>query len=310
MQTALVLGAGQIGTFAARRLAEDGATVVAADVLPAPRFFARFGPPDAELAAVDVCDAPGIIGLIRRCRVDVVVLTAALSAAACRQDPARAWLVNGHAPEVVADAALAAGASRLVFVSSFAVYGQPAVGPICETARLAPRSVYGRSKAAAEAALARVARRGLDVRIVRPCAVYGPSRPGFGSQSTRLIDRLLLAALDDDQLSLTPARAGTDEYIYVKDLARALSLVALEERASPQASFNIGSGSITDLDSLCRAVEAALPGCRVAIEPPEPEAHAPRFPLDVSRIRGALGFQPRYDLARGMRDYLDTVMVA
>ncbi|MDA0167660.1 NAD(P)-dependent oxidoreductase [Solirubrobacter taibaiensis] len=301
MSAALVLGAGQVGTFTARRLVDDGAAVVAADAVPPCGFFARFGPPEVELAAVDVLDHEGVVALVRRTRADVVVLAAGIDAESCRRDPVTGWSVNARGAEVVGDAALVGGASRLVLVSSFAVYAPALSGPIPETAPTAPRTVYGRSKAAAETAVRRLGDQGLDVRIVRPCAVYGPGRPGFGSRSTRLVDRLLLAALGTGGA----CDIEDEEYMYVKDLARALSLVALDTHLPRQVTFNVGAGAVTDAHALLQAVERLAQGQRIETRPPLGGAR--RFPLDVSRIRRRLAFQPQFDIAAGLKDYLETV---
>jgi nucleoside-diphosphate-sugar epimerase len=306
MCTALVLGTGQVGTFAAARLLQDGAAVVAGDVLPNPGFFGRFGPSAAELATVDVLDHTAVAALIRRSRADVVVLAAGLDASSCRRNPARGWLVNARAPDVVATAALAGGATRLVLVSSFAVYGRATEGPVSERAPLAARSVYGRSKAAGEAVVLKRVEHDLEVRIVRPSSVYGPTRPGFGSQSSRLVDRLLLLALADGAPTSAAPRAGDDEYIYVKDLARAISLVALHPRLPQPIALNVGSGEVTHPGSLGRAVGRAVPGRWIAVE--RVEGDSPRFPLDVARVRELVGFEPRYDLAAGLSDYVGTMV--
>ena len=304
----LVLGAGQVGTFAARCFAEDGAEVLAGDLEPATGFFTRFGPPGGELVAVDICDIAALRRLIGHRGIDVVVLTAGLAARTCAEDRARAMRLNAHGPAVVADAVRSAGARRLVFVSSFAVYGRMSAGPIHETTPFAPATAYGRSKCTAERRLARAARQGLDVRVIRPCGIYGPSRPGSGSYSTRLVDRLLVATLQGDSRPQPLANCGADEYMYVKDGARALARVALHEGAAA-STFNVGSGTVVDPHALSRAIAAGARCREVALEPPTRRgADSPRFPLDTSRIRAAIGFEPRYDLIGGIRDYLETAI--
>jgi UDP-glucose 4-epimerase len=310
METALVLGAGQIGTFVARELADAGAAVVVADSRPARRFFARFGPSGTEVARIDVLDRAAVRRVVRAKRVDVVVFAAGLGASASATDPQAAWLVNVRGPELAADAAMAGGATRFVLVSSFAVYGRPLRGPVTETTPLAPSSAYGRCKVAGEEAVLSAAWRGLDVRVVRPCGVYGPNRPGFGSRSTRLVDTVLAAGLAGRGGTLTTVRADRDEYLYVKDLARALSLVSLRRATVRDVAFNVGTGSITGPGSLRRALETVLPSCGVAVVPAESLAEGPRFPLDVTRVRQVFGFAPRYDLARGLGDYLATMALA
>jgi UDP-glucose 4-epimerase len=67
-------------------------------------------------------------------------------------------------------AAKRAGSKRFVFVSSIAVYGTSARAVPTESAVLAPKSAYGRSKQAAED-LVRAS--GLNWVIVRPATIFG-----------------------------------------------------------------------------------------------------------------------------------------
>lgn len=67
-----------------------------------------------------------------------------------------------------------APAARVVYPSSGAVYGQAAGRPEGRGSACTPISPYGLHKAAAEAALAAAAARGLAVAIVRLFSVYGP----------------------------------------------------------------------------------------------------------------------------------------
>jgi UDP-glucose 4-epimerase len=309
MATVLVLGAGQIGTFTAHELAAAGASVVVADARPAPRFFARFGPPATELARVDALDRAAVRRLVRRHRVDIVVFAAGLDAAASAVNPEAAWRVHSGGADAAAEAAVTGGATRFVLVSSFAVYGDPAIGPIPETAPLAPRSVYGHSKVAAEQVVRKASTRGLDVRIARPCGVYGPNRPGFGSRATRVIDGVLAAALARREGVLTTVRVATDEYLYVRDVARALSLIALDGGSS-EAVFNLGAGMLTKPRALRTAVESVLPASGGVVESAKAGDAGVGFPLDIARARNVLGFRPRYNLELGLADYLATTGLA
>src|SRR5713101_2626759 len=203
MQRVLVLGAGQVGTFAARAIAEQGVSIVAADLAPTPGYFARFGPvADAELVTADICDFDAITALIRTYTVDAIVLCAGLVGEACARDAQRAWEMNVHGARQVAQSALCTGVERLIFISSLAVYGRPAVDRICETVPLQPQSEYGRTKAAAEGILASFRDKGLDVRILRPCGTYGPLRLGMGSQSARFMESVLLCAVNRRELTI------------------------------------------------------------------------------------------------------------
>lgn len=92
--------------------------------------------------------------------------------------------VNVHGTLNLARQAAAAGVRRFVFVSSIGVNGAETFQrPFIEHDEVAPHSSYALSKYEAELGLkALAAETGMDVTIIRPPLVYGPSAPGnFGS---------------------------------------------------------------------------------------------------------------------------------
>lgn len=96
--------------------------------------------------------------------------------------------VNVDLAAQVTTAAAAAGVKRLVLVSSLHVHGKSASVPICPDSPLNPDNAYGRSKAAAEAALGVIASRtGLELVILRPPMVYGAAAKGSFSLLARLV---------------------------------------------------------------------------------------------------------------------------
>jgi UDP-glucose 4-epimerase len=84
--------------------------------------------------------------------------------------------VNHQATAALADAARQAGVKRVVFVSTIrAQTGPRADRVLTEEDEPEPADAYGRSKLAAEAALARS---GVDFAVLRPVLVYGPGVKG------------------------------------------------------------------------------------------------------------------------------------
>jgi nucleoside-diphosphate-sugar epimerase len=82
------------------------------------------------------------------------------------------------------------GVRRLVFVSSIAVHGLHAMekGAITTNTPLAPRTPYADSKARAEVALRTIAAEsGMELVIIRPPLVHGPSAPGNLGRLVRLV---------------------------------------------------------------------------------------------------------------------------
>lgn len=106
-------------------------------------------------------------------------------------DPEAAFArINTQGTERLAAQAAAVGVRRLVYVSSIKVNGEATGGrPFTEADPPNPSDPYGRSKAAAEQAIARVAAGSqLEAVVVRPPLVYGPNAGGNLHRLLRAID--------------------------------------------------------------------------------------------------------------------------
>ena len=164
-------GAGFLGLHLARRLLADGHAVRTLDVAPLDdselersvdelRGDVRDPADDARLAA----------------GADVVVHAAAALPILASREAIRSVNVGGTA--TVLAAALEAGVSRAILISSTAVYGVPEKHPIEEDDPLVGVGHYGDSKIEAEQAAREFGRRGLETVILRPKTFLGPERLG------------------------------------------------------------------------------------------------------------------------------------
>jgi nucleoside-diphosphate-sugar epimerase len=129
-------------------------------------------------------------------------------------DPEAAFMAaNAQATAKLARASAIAGVRRFVFMSSIAVNGNlTPSAPFRESDPPRPHNLYGRSKLAAEEALAEEnARSGLPVSVLRPPLVYGPSLKGN-------FPRLLRLAASGLPLPLA-GLANLRSFIYVDNLA-------------------------------------------------------------------------------------------
>jgi dTDP-4-dehydrorhamnose reductase len=114
---------------------------------------------------LDVANREATLGLITELQPDFIIHTAALNPG---QNSADMMRVNAHGSRHVAEAAVATGA-RLVHLSTDVVHdGRQA--PYEDDAPTAPLNEYGRSKAAAEAAVAEI---DPTATIVRTSLIYG-----------------------------------------------------------------------------------------------------------------------------------------
>lgn len=148
-----------------------------------------------DRAGLDVTDADAVDAAVRGS--DVVVNAAAYTAVdAAEDDEARAFAVNAVGAQHVARSAARYGA-RLVHVSTDYVFdgGATRAGGYAEDAALAPRSAYGRSKAAGERAVRSVHP---DALVVRTAWLYGAHGACFPRTIARFArDRGSVDVVDD-----------------------------------------------------------------------------------------------------------------
>lgn len=119
---------------------------------------------DETDVVIDITDEGGVANAFREVRPDAVILLAGISDIdRCQRNPDEAMAVNLRGAENIAHACAASGA-RLLFTSTAAVFDGLKHG-YREEDEVSPTSVYGESKARAEAMLAAVLPTALIVRV-------------------------------------------------------------------------------------------------------------------------------------------------
>jgi UDP-glucose 4-epimerase len=144
---------------------------------PSPPFGSAVETVQADIAAS--VDWPPLLA-----GVDAVVHLAGIAHARARIPDERYDAINHRATAALAQAARTAGVQHLVFVSSVRAQSGSAVDHVLsERDAPAPTDAYGRSKLAAEAA---VAAAGVPWTILRPVLIYGPGLKGNLAALARL----------------------------------------------------------------------------------------------------------------------------
>jgi nucleoside-diphosphate-sugar epimerase len=209
----------------------------------------------------------------------------------------------------VLDEALAAGAERVVHVSSTAVYGIPDHHPLREEDRLHGVGPYGQAKVEAEALCLQYRAKGLCVPILRPKSFVGPERLGVFA---------LLYDWAQDGRNFPVLGPGTNRYqlLDVEDLCAAIHLAGTLDAARVNDTFNIGAGEFGTLRGDYQAVlDRAGHGKRIVSLPAGPAIWTLRVlerlhlsPLyrwvyetvtedsyvAIDKAERVLGFRPRY----------------
>lgn len=296
----LVTGAaGFIGSHLVDRLVRDGHQVAGVDDLSSgrPENVADAVRTGAAFHRMDVT-APELVELAVGWRPEVVChLAAQISVRASVEDPVADALVNVLGTVNVLEAARAAGARKVVFTSSAAVYGIPVAMPVPAEAGLAPRSPYAASKVCGEVYLgAYRVLHGLDFTTLALSNVYGPRQRPDGEAGVVAIfaSALLRGAATHVYGDGKQAR----DYVYVGDVVEAY-LLACDSRASG-ARLNVGTGiRTTDLE--LHAAIAAVAGSQAVPghAPPRP-GDLPEMALDPGLTEDLLGWTPSTSLSDGI----------
>ena len=305
-------GAGFLGLHLARALLAAGADVRTLDLAPLD---------DRELET-SVYELRGDIRDARRARqlcrgADVLVHAAAALPIQASSENIRSVNVAGSATLLAA--AHEAGVSRVVFISSTAVYGVPKVHPIVEGAPLVGVGDYGRSKIEAEAVARAFARRGLDVVILRPKTFVGRERLG-------VFEILFDWIREGRRIYILGDGSNRYQLLAVQDLVDAVIRAAPAGDVRGEA-INVGAkefGTVrSDLQAL---IDHASSASRLTPVPPRPAevilralellrvsplaewhyktAHHDSF-VDVSKAERLLGWTPRLSNERALIETYD-----
>lgn len=251
MKIFLTGGTGFIGGEVARRLRERGDDVVA--LVRSPEKASDLKRIGCELVAGDLSDVGVIEAAVTGC--DGVVHSAAIYEVAIpesEREPMRAANVDGTVN--VLTAALAAGVSKAVYVSTCGAFGDTR-GKVVDESYGHPdpdyTSCYEETKVLAHRAAERIGAEGLPLVIVQPGGVYGPGDTSALGEVIRKFAKRQLPALLFPDLGLT--------LVHRDDVADGIIRALDSGRAGE--SYVLG-GQIETMRGLI-AVEAAILGRKV-----------------------------------------------
>ena len=297
-------GAGYIGSNTAQLLVRRGYRIVVVDDLSRGHQHNAGGLPFHKL---NVLDTAALADLLVREQVDAVIHFAAyISVGESTEKPALYFANNSGGTLSLLNAMAQARVKHLVFSSTAAVYGTPALVPIPEDAPFAPVSPYGESKVMVERVLAWLGRysdlRSITLRYFNACGADPESELGEEHDpETHLIPLLLKAVASGKPITIfgddydTPDGTCVRDYIHVADLAEA-HVLALENllQGGGSDAFNVGTGTGHSVKEVVRAVEEVTGR-------PVPFAMGPRRAGDPAvlvansdKLKRVLGWAPRF----------------
>ena len=294
-------GSGFFGGVLKRRLLEEGFAVTNIDLV-------RDEDAGAEgLTSVqgDIRDAGLLARVFAEHKFEGVFHCAAMLAHDVK-DETLLWTSNVDGTRLVAEAALSAGVTHMVNISSNCLWAEGFGRPVTEEDVPAPVELYGRSKLQAEQELAAIVEKRPDFKVVtlRCPTIIDSGRLGLLAILFEFIE-------DGKKVWVVGDGSSRYQFIYAQDLATACLLCLQYEESN---LFHIGSDDVPTMRGMYESViRAAGSKARVASLPRRPTiammqlAHkmgvsplgpyhyrmiAESFVFDTSRIRSALGWAP------------------
>jgi len=202
--------------------------------------------------------------------------------------------------------------ARILQASTSEVYGDPEVHPQTEdywgsVNPIGPRSCYDEGKRVAETLVMDYYRQNqVDVKIIRIFNTYGPRmHPNDG----RVVSNFIVAALNNDPITLFGDGSQTRSFCYVDDLIEGiLRMMQSEDFIGP---VNLGNpGEFTVMELAQKVIQ--LTNSRSQVIPQEKREDDPtRRRPDISLAQQKLGWQPQVPLEEGLQktiDYFDGLL--
>ena len=258
-------------------------------------FFAR-----TEVVIADITDADAVSRMVAKYKPHIVHHFAAIST------------VGGHPDSIFAENVITtynlltaikdrSPQTGFVFASSCAVYGNQNHTGICfEDTPLRPVSSYERSKLECERVIADFSTRfALNTMILRYSNVGGAGE--LRKKETHLIPNLILAAINEEPVTLFGKGLPTKDGSYVRDYVHVQDIVETHLLASTHLSekkqnrcYNLGASTSHSNLEVVAEVEL-VSGKKLQLEQVATRKGDPvAIYLDNNRARHELGFVPRH----------------
>ena len=290
--------AGFIGSNLAERMLAEGFEVVGIDNL-------AYGlheqiPAGVRFYESDIRDA-NLAGLLRR--DDVIFHLAAKNCISdCQSDPVETASINVTGTVNVFESARRAGAGKVIYAESSALYEDVVAMPTPER-EVRPQSFYAVSKLAGMA-FAEAYRRHYDLRItaLRYFCVYGP-RQDYRRSIPPVMSAFIIRLMRGEAPVIFGNGEKRRDFIHVDDVNQ-FHLRCIADSRTDGRVFNLGSGRNYSVLEVYQEVAKALGTTIAPVYRPDLPGEAQETLADISSAK-ALGWEPQVTLERGLTSFID-----
>ncbi len=194
--------------------------------------------------------------------------------------------------------------NRFIYTGSTSIYGSSVKLPVNENDAPDVLSNYAATKLLGENYTSMYCRNyDIPVSVVRYSNVYGfgqsPRNPYSG-----VLGKFVHNALIEESLKIFGDGEQTRDYTFINDAVDATILAAVHPRAYGDI-FNIGTTVETSVKKLVKVISENVENVTVETLPERDIDNIRRRSIDISKIHKNLGWSPRYDIRRGIKETID-----
>jgi UDP-glucose 4-epimerase len=269
-----------------------------------------------DIVIGDICDRATLEKAVDDFKITHIAHLAALMPEPAEADPRLGVKVGVDGTINVLEVARAKNIKRIVFTSSKAAYGEitgeyapPTCKPVREDHPRLPADLYGSIKVCCEE-LGRYYREtyGIEFIALRFVSIYGPgkeARHGPLSFYGQLIEK----ARRGENWVIPQGGDQLNDAVYVGDVGRSIYL-AITAPTPGEWTFNIGTGKAWTPRDFLNAAAKLFPNHRIDLGSGPSKLGRSKQSycvFDISAAEKHLGYQPAFDVAAGVRDYVTTL---
>jgi UDP-glucose 4-epimerase len=301
-------GTGLLGSHIIKKIVkeEKSASVVAFDLSPNYDQMKFLGLVSDKVHVVrgDFSFISDLVRAIKEYDVKTLVHAGYILSPQTEVDVVKAIRTNCEGTANIMEASNQLGVKRVVYVSSQAVYGPPAiypVKPITEDSPKYPQTMYGAYKVLDEYTAMQYHKKfGLDVVVGRICGiVYGPgkNRRGLGGLLDPIVENPIRG-----QPVVFPYGDLVDHFIHAADIADAFYQTCIVENLE-QRIINIGGGESNSIEEFAKCISDSIPGANIKLGAEQWPAPS-TTEINFDRVKKILAWSPRYGLCEGIREWV------
>lgn len=255
-----------------------------------------------KIVKADILDASKMIELTKN--TDIIFHLAVQCLRVSLENPFLVNEVNATGTLNMLWAGYKNNVKKFLYCSSSEVYGTAINVPMNENHPLNPTTVYGASKLQGEIyAKCFNDNFGLPTVIVRPFNTYGYNEHFEGIYG-EVIPRFIVRVKNNLSPIVFGSGTQTRDFTFVSDTVNGIILAASSERLNGQ-TINIAYGKEVSINKIAKIIIESLNSkTHVAFQSMRPK-DVKRHYADISKAKKILHFQPKIDIKKGIKMYLE-----